>query len=114
MITYSTRIKTIEEKSKNYRTIKEFYQDNPYLYRWSLKHKVDLQKYFTRVKKNSKFSERANKGIDCYKVGSSQLYKHYAFVIEALRELDLTYYYVKKVLDGDLESIDGYVFVRCQ
>jgi hypothetical protein len=33
--------------------------------------------------------------------------------MDALRELDLTYYYVKKVLNGELDSIEGYTFVRC-
>ena len=33
--------------------------------------------------------------------------------MDALRDLDLTYYYVHKVLNGELDSIEGYTFVKC-
>ena len=113
-IPFDKRIKEIEEKSKNYKLIKDFYNDNPYLYRWALKHDVDLKKYFPRKSIRCKLDDRENKGIDCYKAGTNKLYKHYPFIIDALRELDLTYYYVNKVLNGELPFIEGYTFVRCE
>lgn len=113
MIPYDKRIKDIETKSKGYRNVKEFYKGNPYLYRWAIKHNVDLRKYFPKRKIKCKYEERENKGIDCYIANTNKLYKHYPFIIDALRELDLTYYYVHKVLNGELESIEGYTFVRC-
>lgn len=113
MITKDTRLKQIEEKSKGCRNIKEFYKNHPYLYRWSLKHNVELGKYFPKRQIQCKYNERVNKGIDCYLAGTKKLYKHYPFIIDALRELDLTYYYVNKVLNGELASIEGYTFIRC-
>ena len=112
-IPYDKRIKEIERLSKSYRNIKQFYGENPYLYRWALRHNIDLHKYFPRRKSRCKFEDRGNKGIDCYKVGTNKLYKHYPFIMDALRDLDLTYYYVHRVLNGTIPSIDGYTFVKC-
>jgi hypothetical protein len=112
-VPYDKRIKEIEEKSHAFSNVREFYIANPYLYRWALKHDVDIKKYFPRKRAHCKFEDRANKGIDCYKTGSNKLYKHYPFIMDALRDLDLTYYYVHKVLNGELSSIEGYTFVRC-
>ena len=112
--TYDDRIKDIEYNAQYYRTVREFFKYHPYLYRWALKHNIDLKQYFPQQRKRlQKFYNRNNKGIDCYLVETGEFYKHYAFVVEALRELDLTYYYVKRVLNGEIESIDGYFFVRC-
>ena len=113
MIPYDKRIKDIETKSKNYQNVREFYLENPYLYSWALKHNVDLKKYFPKKQIRCKFEDRGNKGIDCYIAKTKKLYKHYAFIIDALRDLDLTYYYVHRVLNGDIPSIDGYTFVKC-
>ena len=113
MIPYDKRLKEIEEKSKEYSNIREFSLACPYLYRWSLKHDVDLRKYFPRKKIRCKLEDRGNKGIDCYVVKTKKLYKHYPFIIDALRDLDLTYYYVHRVLIGEIPSIEGYTFVKC-
>ena len=113
MVPYDKRIKEIEEKSKSCRNVKEFYHCHPYLYRWSLKHNIELRKYFPRKRIQCKYDERENKGVDCYIAGTNKLYKHYPFIMDALRDLDLTYYYVHKVLNGELESIEGYTFVKC-
>lgn len=113
-LTYQERVKNIEELIPNYKTVRDFYIENPYLYKWALKNGVDMKKYFPKKSIHCKYDDRANKGIDCYKVGSKKLYKHYPFIMDALRDLDLTYYYVHKVLDGELESIDGYTFVKCE
>lgn len=112
-IPYDKRIRDIEELSKSYQTVKEFYAQHPYLYKWALKHDVDIKKYFPRRRVKCKYDDRENKGIDCYKVGSNKLYKHYPFIMDALRDLDLSYYYVHRVLDGKITSIDGFRFVRC-
>jgi len=113
MITFNKRIKEIEEKSKNFRNIREFYKAHPYLYRWSLKHNIELRKYFPPRNIKCKYDDRENKGIDCYLSESGKFYKHYAFVMDALRELDLTYYYVNRVLNGEIDSINGYTFKNC-
>lgn len=112
-IPHDKRIQDIEEKSKKYSSVRSFYIENPYLYKWALKHNVDIKKYFPKRPIRCKIDERTNKGIDCYKVGSNKLYRHYPFVVDALRDLDLTYYYVNRVLNGILPSIGGYFFVRC-
>ena len=113
-IPYDKRIKQLEERTPNYRNIREFYQGNPCLYRWARKHNVELAKYFPKRKIECKYEDRENKGIDCYLYGSNKLYKHYPFIIDALRELNLTYYYVNKVLNGEMTSVEGYTFVRCK
>lgn len=113
-ISKEERLQQIENLKSKYTSISEFNFNHPYLYRWALNNGVDLKKLYPRQPKPSKFIERENKGIDCYKVGSKKLYKHYPFVIEALRDLDLTYYYVKKVLKGELPSVNGYTFVACE
>lgn len=113
MIPFDKRIKEIEEKTQNYRNVKEFYKYHPYLYRWSLKHNVELKKYFPKKRIQCKYEDRENKGVDCYIAGTNKLFKHYPFIIDALRDLDLTYYYVHKVLNGELDSIEGYTFVKC-
>ncbi len=114
MITTKQRLKEIEEKCKNYTNVKEFYAMHPYLYRWSLKHGIDVKKYLPKRKIISNYKERANKGIDCYLFPSNKFYKHYPFIMDALRDLGLTYYYVHKVMDGEIEAIDGYRFVKCE
>ena len=48
-----------------------------------------------------------------YIAKTKKFYKHYAFMIDALRDLDLTYYYVNRVLNGIIPSINGYTFVKC-
>ena len=113
VIPYDKRIKDIEEKTQYYRNIKEFYKYHPYLYKWALKHNVELRKYFPKRQIKCKLDERTNKGIDCYLADTNKFYKHFPFLIDALRELDLTYYYVHKVLNGEIPSIEGYTFVRC-
>lgn len=113
MIPYDKRIKEIEEKTKGCNNIKEFYDAHPYLYRWALKHNVDVKKYLPKRPIKCKLDDRENKGIDCYIAKTKKLYKHYAFIIDALRDLDLTYYYVNRVLNGTIPSIDGYTFVKC-
>jgi hypothetical protein len=114
MKTYNDRIKEGEDKSKGYRNIREFYFANPYLYRWCLKHGVELRKYFPARRIECKVQERENKGIDCYTNEGSRFYKHFPFIADAMRELDLTYYYIRKVLDGEMSSVNGYAFVRCE
>ena len=113
MKTTRERIKEIEEKCKDCVNIKEFYAMHPYLYRWSLKHGIEIKKYFPKRKITSNYKERANKGLDCYLSSNNKFYKHYPFVIDALRDLGLTYYYIHKVLNGEIESINGYKFVKC-
>lgn len=114
MIPFDKRLKEIEQKSQLYRNVREFYKNHPYLYKWSLKHNIELRKYFPNKKIQCKYEERNNKGVDCYMADTGKLYKHYAFVIDALRDLNLTYYYVHKVLNGELESVNGYFFIKCE
>lgn len=113
-VPFDKRIKDIENLSTCYSNVREFYKYHPYLYKWALKHDVDIKKYFPRKQIHCKYDDRENKGIDCYKYGSKKLYKHYPFIMDALRDLDLTYYYVNKVLNGELNEINGYTFVRCE
>ena len=117
MKTYRERIKEIQERIGNYTCVNDFYKDNPYLYKWALKNNIDIKKYYPNQKRKKnvrcKYDDRDNKGIDCYLVGTGKLFKHYPFIIDALRDLDLTYYYVHRILSGKLDSIDGYTFVRC-
>lgn len=113
MIPHDKRIKEIEEKIKGYKCVNDFYIAHPYLYRWALKHNVDVKKYLPKKPINCKLDDRANKGIDCYIAKTKKFYKHYAFMIDALRDLDLTYYYVNRVLNGIIPSINGYTFVKC-
>jgi hypothetical protein len=87
---------------------------NPYLYRWLLKNGVCVRDYFPRKTHHKKYDNRANKGINCYKVGSKKLYKHYDFVLDAIRDLDLTYYWIDRVLDGRQPSVNGFYFERCE
>jgi hypothetical protein len=112
-IPYDKRMLQIEELSKNYRNIREFYKYHPYLYKWALRHDVDLKKFFPQKLIHCTYGERMNKGIDCYDAKTMKLHKHYAFIVDAMRDLDLTYHYVYKVLDGEIPSINGYFFVRC-
>ena len=112
--TYEERIQELQEKAPGYSNVKDFMKGNPYLYRWLLKHGVCVKNYFPRKIEHKKYSNRANKGINCYKVGSKKLYKHYDFVLDAIRDLDLTYYWIDKVLNGELPSVDGYYFERCK
>ena len=113
-IPYDQRIKQIEELSPNYRNAKEFYKYHPYLYKWALKHNVELRQYFPQHRIHCTYEDRLNKGIDCYVAGTNKLYKHYPFIVDALRDLDLTYHYVYRVLNGEIPSINGYYFVRCK
>lgn len=113
MVPFDKRIKEIETKSKDCVNVRDFYYKHPYLYRWSLKHGIELAKYFPKKKICCKYESRNNKGIDCYIAGTNKLYKHYPFIMDALRDLDLTYYYVHKVLNGEIPSINGYTFVSC-
>lgn len=111
--TYNERIKDIQDLAPAYNNVKEFYKANPYLYRWSLKNGVDIKKYFPKVSVHKKYENRENKGINAYKVGTKKLYKHYPFVLDCLRDLDLTYYWVNRVLDGKIDSVNGFYFERC-
>ena len=113
MIAHDKRIKEIEEKIKFCRNIREFYHAHPYLYKWSLKHNIELRNYFPPKQIKCKYNERENKGVDCYLSKNGKFYKHYPFIMDALRELGLTYYYVHKVLDGEIDSVNGYKFVDC-
>ena len=76
MVPFDKRIKDIEEKSQYYRNVKEFYKNHPYLYKWSLKHNVDIKKYFPKKRIKCRYEDRQNKGIDCYIAGKNKLYKH--------------------------------------
>jgi hypothetical protein len=112
--TYEQRIQELEEKTQGFRTIREFYMKNPYLYRWALKHNVHLAEYFPKRRCLCNIEERENKGIDCYLEKNKRFYKHYEFIADAMRELDLSYYYVNRVLNGIIPHIEGYVFKRCE
>lgn len=114
MVPHDKRIDEIKEKCKGYKNVKDFYKENPYLYRWALKHNVDVKKFLPKRQIKCKLDDRLNKGIDCYVAKTKKLYKHYPFIIDALRDLDLTYYYVKRVLSGEIPSIEGYTFVKCE
>ena len=45
MVPHDKRIEEIKEKCKGYKNVKDFYKENPYLYRWALKHNVDVKKF---------------------------------------------------------------------
>lgn len=106
------RLKQIDELAPLCKNKTDFWSKHPYLYIWANKHNVDISKYFPRKPIHCHLYDRVNNGIDVYKFGSKKLYKHYAFIIDALRELDLSYYYVNRVLEGKIPHINGYVFVK--
>lgn len=114
MVPYDKRMEDIKNLTQCYANVNEFYKCHPYLYRWALKHDVDVKKYFPKKSIRCNIDDRENKGIDCYNARTRKFHKHYPFVRDALRDLDLTYYYVNRVLNGEIDEINGYFFVRCE
>lgn len=99
---------------KEYHSVSDFRADNEMLYRWALSKGISVKENIIKAPiNNSAPRPRKNKGIDCYKVGSEKLYKHYSFINDAIRDLNMTYFHIKKVIDGELNSYDGYRFVKC-
>lgn len=111
--TYEERIKDLQEITPGYDNIRDFSKGNPYLYRWALKNGVNVKSYFPRKREHKQYYERENKGINCYIAKTKKLYKHYNFVLDAIRELDLTYYWVNRVLEGKIPEVEGYYFEKC-
>ena len=112
--TYEGSIKELQEVAPAYDNANDFMKAHPYLYRWLQKRGVVIKHYFPRKITHKKYYNRENKGINAYKVKNNKIFKHYDFIIDACRDLNLTYYWINKVLDGKIPSIDGYYFKLCK
>jgi phage-related minor tail protein len=107
---YESKIKRLQELAPGYYTVTSFHKENPGLYVWLMKHGVNVKQYLPKKTKKFRFHARLNKGINCYHYKTKKLYKHYNFVAEACRDLELSYYWIYRVLDGRIPCVDGYYF----